>query len=131
MDSADLDRTLSALADRTRRSIVELLREQPRRAGELARELDLNPAGLSRHLRVLRQSQLVEEESPEEDARVRVYRLRREPFAGLQSWVEDVQSFWEGQLTSFKEHAERTRGKGAVGRAPGSAPPGLTRRGKR
>jgi DNA-binding transcriptional ArsR family regulator len=126
MDGADLDRTLSALADRTRRSIVELLRDQPRRAGELARELDLNPAGLSRHLRVLRQSRLVEEESPDEDARVRVYRLRREPFAGLQSWVEDVQSFWEGQLASFKEHAERTRGRSVTGN-----PPAPTRRGKR
>jgi DNA-binding transcriptional ArsR family regulator len=126
MDSADLDRTLSALADRTRRSIVELLRDQPRRAGELARELDSSPAGISRHLRVLRQSRLVEEESPDDDARVRVYRLRREPFAGLQSWVEDVQSFWEEQLASFKEHAERTRGKGAAGSA--SAP---HRRGKR
>jgi DNA-binding transcriptional ArsR family regulator len=122
VDGVDLDRTLSALADRTRRNIVELLRDQPRRAGELA----LNPAGLSRHLRVLRQSRLVEEESPEEDARVRVYRLRREPFVGLQSWVEGVQSFWAGQLASFKEHAERTRGKGAAG--SGSAP---ARRGKR
>jgi DNA-binding transcriptional ArsR family regulator len=126
VDSADLDRTLSALADRTRRSIVELLRDHPRRAGELARELAATPAGISRHLRVLRQSQLVEEQSPDEDARVRVYRLRREPFAGLQSWVEDVQSFWEGQLASFREHAERTRGKGGVGAAPSP-----TRRGKR
>jgi DNA-binding transcriptional ArsR family regulator len=98
---SDLDSTLSALADRTRRGIVELLREQPRRAGDLARQLDTSPAGLSRHLRVLRKSGLVEEEILEEDARVRIYRLRREPFDGLRSWVEQVESFWE--------HAERTR----------------------
>jgi DNA-binding transcriptional ArsR family regulator len=69
---------------------------------------------LSRHLRVLRRSQLVEEESLDEDARVRVYRLRREPFDGLRSWVEDVQSFWEDQLASFKAHAERPRGRGSA-----------------
>lgn len=113
MSEAELDRTLSALADRTRRSIIELLRQQPRRAGELARELEVPPAGLSRHLRVLRQSKLVEEEISDDDARVRVYRLRREPFDGLRSWVEDVQSFWDGQLAAFKAHAERTRGHAA------------------
>lgn len=106
---SDLDRTLAALADRTRRGIVDLLRQKPRRAGELARKLATSPAGLSRHLRVLRKSGLVEEEIHEDDARVRVYRLRREPFDALRSWVEEVEAFWDGQLASFKAHAERTR----------------------
>lgn len=107
---SDLDRTLSALADRTRRSVVELLHERPRRAGELARALQVSPPALSRHLRVLRQSGLVHEEHPEEDARVRVFTLRREPFDALREWVEEVETFWTGELASFKAHAERTRG---------------------
>ncbi len=107
----DLDRTFAALADPTRRAAVELLRGGPRRAGELAEELGSTPAGLSRHLRVLRESGLVVEEVLEEDARVRVYRLERERFDALRTWVEDVETFWTGQLASFKAYAERTRSR--------------------
>jgi len=42
---------------------------------------------------------------------VRVLRLEREPFDALRSWVEDVEAFWGDQLASFKDHAEKTRGK--------------------
>ncbi len=92
---------------------MELLRGGPLRAGELADELGSPPAGLSRHLRILRESGLVAEEVQKDDARVRVYRLEREPFDDLKAWVEDVETFWKGQLASFKAHAEKTRGKRA------------------
>jgi DNA-binding transcriptional ArsR family regulator len=107
----DLDRTLAALADPTRRGVIDLLRKKPRRAGELADALDMSPPAMSRHLRVLRSTGLVEEESSAEDARVRVYTLRQAPFRSLRRWIEDVESFWTLELTSFKEYAERTRGK--------------------
>jgi DNA-binding transcriptional ArsR family regulator len=111
--TVDLDHTLAALADPTRRRVVDLLRKQPRRAGELAAAFDMSPPAMSRHLRVLRKTGLVDEESLEHDARVRVYRLRPEPFAALRSWLEEVEAFWEGQLASFKAHAEQGRkGKG-------------------
>lgn len=105
----DVDRTLAALADPTRRRVVDLLRARPRRAGELAEALSMSPPAMSRHLRVLRTGGLVEEDHAGEDARVRVYRLRPEPFDALRRWVEEVERFWTGQLVSFKEHAERTR----------------------
>lgn len=108
----ELDRTLLALADPARRAAVDLLRDEPRRASDLADALSLTRPAMSRHLRVLRAAGLVEEESPEEDARVRVYRLRPEPFSALRSWVEDVEAFWSGQLEAFKRHAEQ-RGEGA------------------
>lgn len=104
----DLDRLLAALADPTRRGVVELLRERPRRAGELAQELDTSAPAMSKHLRVLRRRGVIEEERLEEDARVRVFRLRREPFSSLSDWLGRVESFWTDQLGSFKEHAERT-----------------------
>jgi DNA-binding transcriptional ArsR family regulator len=106
-----LDRAFSALADPTRRAAVEVLRRGPCRAGELAEALGSTPAGLSRHLRVLRESGLVGEEVLEEDGRVRLLHLEREPFDAVRGWVEDVETFWTGQLASFKAHAERTRGK--------------------
>ena len=110
LSGRDLDRTFAALADPTRRAVVEILRDRPRRAGELAHELGSMPAGISRHLRVLRESGLVTEEVLAEDARVRLYRLERDRFEALRSWVEDVEAFWSSQLGSFEEHAERTRG---------------------
>lgn len=105
----DLDKTFSALADPTRRRVVELLRKKPRRAGDLAAAFGMSAPAMSRHLRVLRRTRLVEEDSLEEDARVRVYRLRRERFAALRGWLDEVEAFWGGQLEAFKEHAERTR----------------------
>lgn len=104
-----LDRTLAALADPTRRGIVELLGESERRAGELAEALEMTPPALSRHLKVLRATGLVEESGLEEDARVRVYRLKRAPFTELGVWVAEVEAFWSEQLAAFKAHAEKTR----------------------
>jgi DNA-binding transcriptional ArsR family regulator len=107
---SDLDRTLAALSDPTRRGVVELLRKRPRRAGELAEAFDMSPPAMSRHLRVLRTHGLVEEDHSGEDARVRVYRLRHEPFRALRRWLDDVEAFWTRELDAFAEHAERTRG---------------------
>jgi DNA-binding transcriptional ArsR family regulator len=104
--SAALDKTLAALADPARRGVVDLLRRKPRRAGELSAALRMSPAAMSRHLRVLRKTGLVLEESLGDDLRVRVYRLRREPFARLQSWLTEVEAFWSDQLEAFKRHAE-------------------------
>lgn len=105
-----LDRTLAALADPTRRRVVDLLRQRPRRAGELARASRMSPPAMSRHLRLLKDSGLIEEEPEQDDRRARVYRLRRGPFRDLQAWLDQVESFWSDQLDAFKAHAERTRG---------------------
>jgi DNA-binding transcriptional ArsR family regulator len=105
-----LDRTFLALADPTRRGVIELLRKKPRRAGELAEALAMSAPAMSRHLRMLRATGLVEEDSVEEDARVRVYRLRPEPFAALRSWLDEVEAFWDDQLGSFKAHVDKKRG---------------------
>jgi DNA-binding transcriptional ArsR family regulator len=106
-----LDTTFTALADPIRRQVVELLRERPRRAGELAAACTMSGPAMSRHLRVLRASGLVEVkgEQFEQDARLRVYRLRPEPFVALQDWLDQVQAFWTDQLDAFKAHIERTQ----------------------
>ena len=111
--SEALDRTLAALADPNRRRTVDLLRERPRRAGELAESLGLTPPAMSRHLRALRQSGLVEESHPAFDARVRVYRLRPGPMDELKAWLEAAENHWADQLSALKAHVEgKARGEG-------------------
>lgn len=108
-----IDAALAALADPTRWRVIELLSERPRRAGEMAAALRATPPALSRHLRVLRGSGLVEEVRVEDDGRVRVYRLRREPFDALSRWLEGLERFWSEQLESFGAHvAQRAAEKG-------------------
>ena len=101
-----LDATFAALADPTRRGVVELLREEPRRASDLAHRLGASKPAMSKHLRVLRDSGLVEA-ACEDDARERIYRLRPDPFQQLQKWLEKVEQFWLIQLDAFKHHVER------------------------
>jgi DNA-binding transcriptional ArsR family regulator len=105
----EVDATLSALADPTRRRVIDLLREGPRRAGDLAATAETSAPAMSRHLRVLRANGLVEALGVDDDARLRVYRLRREPFVALQAWLDQVEAFWGEQLGAFKAHVERTR----------------------
>lgn len=100
------DAAFAALADPSRRRAVELLSERPRRAGELADALGLTAPAMSRHLKALKQSGLVEETHPEFDARVRIYALRREPIAALKAWVDKTENMWARQLTAFKKHVE-------------------------
>jgi DNA-binding transcriptional ArsR family regulator len=101
-----IDRTLAALADPARRRVVDLLRERPHRAGELASAMGLSPPTMSRHLRALRATGIVEESHPEFDARVRIYRLKPEPMTQLKTWLDDTERLWALQLAAFKAHVE-------------------------
>jgi DNA-binding transcriptional ArsR family regulator len=106
--SGPLDRTLAALADPHRRRVVELLHERPRRAGELATSVGVSPSVMSRHLKVLRDSHVVEETSPEFDARVRIYSLRSGATAELRSWLVAIEQGWADQLAALKVYVEQS-----------------------
>ena len=107
----DLDATFLALADPHRRAVIELLKKHPRRAGQIAAALELTPPALSRHLRVLRRSGLIHQEGLDQDARVRIYHLRKKPFDQLRGWLEEVEAFWTGELAAFSEHVERSKAR--------------------
>lgn len=107
--SANLDRTLAALADPHRRNVVQLLRKGPLRAGELAARTGLTPAAMSRHLRTLRSAGVIEETHPEFDARVRIYALNPKPIAALRAWLEETETLWTTQLAALKAHVEKDR----------------------
>lgn len=95
-----------ALADPTRRRVVQMLGERPRRAGELAEAAGTSAPVMSRHLRILLEAGLVSDERVPGDARLRVFRLRREPLVAVQAWLDQVQAHWNEQLGAFKRHVE-------------------------
>lgn len=107
MNTDNLDRTLAALADPHRRRVVDLLRDRPRRAGELAEAARISFPAMSRHLKTLRKSGLVEEDRDEFDSRVRIYRLCNEPMTALKAWLEATEIMWTRQLIALKRHLNK------------------------
>jgi DNA-binding transcriptional ArsR family regulator len=103
-----LDLTLAALADPHRRRVVDLLRERPHRAGELAQAVHVSFPAMSRHLKTLRKSGVVAEDRDEFDSRVRIYRLRPEAMTELKAWLADTEAMWARQLSALKAHLQKT-----------------------
>jgi DNA-binding transcriptional ArsR family regulator len=105
----ELTPLLQALAEPTRLGVVQLLSSGPRRAGELADAFNLSAPTMSKHLRVLLRAGVVVDERPEEDARVRVFRVRPQSVVALRAWLDQLQALWDEQLRSFKQHVEKER----------------------
>jgi DNA-binding transcriptional ArsR family regulator len=115
--------TFVALADPTRFRVVEMLGGQELSAGEIAARCSISGPALSRHLRVLRRTGLVEvvqNERAELDARLRVYRLRPEQFSSVKEWIDQMQAFWMKQLSAFKSYAEGKQDRPSKGLETGS-----------
>jgi DNA-binding transcriptional ArsR family regulator len=95
--------TFAVLAEPTRRSILDLLRERERSVGELVERLTVSQPGVSKHLRVLRDAGLV---SVRTDAQRRVYGLRAEPLAEIDAWLGPYRAFWSGRLDALERHLD-------------------------
>lgn len=92
----DLDRTFHALADGTRRSMIQLLaRGRARSAGELGRRFTSAQPTISRHLKVLEQAGLVERTV---EGRVHRFRLRPKPLREASGWIARHEAFWAGAV---------------------------------
>jgi DNA-binding transcriptional ArsR family regulator len=101
-----MDAVLHAVADPSRRTMLETLREGPATAGELAALLPIARPGVSRHLRVLREAGLVE---VRQEAQRRVYSLRPEPLAEIDGWLSRYRALWGQRMDAL--HTEVARGK--------------------
>jgi DNA-binding transcriptional ArsR family regulator len=92
-----------AIADPTRRAILDRLREGPANAGALAADFRSSRPAVSRHLRVLREARLVVDKRV---GRERVYEVDTMPLEDVAGWIEGYRSFWRSSLDRLKQHLE-------------------------
>ena len=97
------DAAFHALADPTRRALLELLRGAARPAGEIAQAFPVSRPAISKHLRVLRQACLVREHRV---GRQRLYELDPRPLREVDRWLEQYRVFWDTQLAGLKAFVE-------------------------
>jgi DNA-binding transcriptional ArsR family regulator len=95
--------TFDALAEPTRRRILDLLLERERPVGELVRRLKLSQPGVSKHLRVLREAGLV---TVRGEAQRRIYRVHPGPLAEVDEWLEPYRRLWAGRLDALERHLD-------------------------
>ena len=95
--------TFDALAEPNRRRILDLLRGRERAVGELVDVLGVSQPAVSKHLRVLREAGLVDVRV---DAQRRWYRLRPEPLAEVDAWLEPYRRFWSARLDALEAHLD-------------------------
>lgn len=105
--------TFQALADPTRRAVLDLLRRGSQPAGQIANAFPVSRPAISKHLRLLRRAHLVREHR---EGRNRIYQLNPEPLRAVDSWIEQYRVFWASSLNKLKEfveaeHARETQGQ--------------------
>jgi DNA-binding transcriptional ArsR family regulator len=97
----------SAVADPTRRAMLDLLAVKPLSAGEIVAKFPrLTQPGVSQHLRVLREAQLV---GVTVNAQQRIYSLKPDGFRELNHWVSKYQDFWAEKMDALESHLENSK----------------------
>ena len=97
------NKVFRAIADPTRRTILDRLRAGPARAGDLAADFRCSRPAISRHLRVLRQARLVVDHRV---GRERVYTVDPVPLQSVAGWLAGYRAFWEASLATLKRNLE-------------------------
>jgi DNA-binding transcriptional ArsR family regulator len=95
--------TFQALADPTRRAVLDLLRRGSQPAGQIASAFPVSRPAIFKHLRLLRRAHLVREHR---EGRHRVYQLNPEPLRAVDSWIEQYRVFWATSLNNLKAFVE-------------------------
>jgi DNA-binding transcriptional ArsR family regulator len=95
--------TFAALADPTRRAVLDLLRQGSQPAGRIAQAFPVSRPAISKHLRLLRKAHLVEQRR---EGRLRLYSLNPEPLKAVDSWLEQYRIFWRTSLMNLKAFVE-------------------------
>lgn len=107
-----------AVADPTRRAILDLLRDGEAPVAQIAAGFDMTRPAVSRHLRILREAQLVRERRVGTDGRQRVYQLTPGPLREISRWASGYEKFWQTSLTRLQRHVEQRSQPGTRERKP-------------
>jgi DNA-binding transcriptional ArsR family regulator len=102
--AVDVDRVFVALADPTRRHVLELLGRSPTTASALAREMPVTRQGILKHLSVLRDSGLVAGVRTGREVR---FHVRPESLVATASWMTSLAATWDERLALLKRQAEQ------------------------
>src|SRR5215467_7076677 len=97
-----------ALADPTRRAVLDVLRRGNLPAGQIAQAFPVSRPAVSKHLRLLRRARLVEERR---QGRHRVYQLNPGPLRAVDNWLNHYRAFWQSSLTSLRAFVEAEHAK--------------------
>jgi DNA-binding transcriptional ArsR family regulator len=113
--AAPADR-FAALADGTRRHLLEQLATADRAVSELMTGLDISQAAVSQHLRVLREAGLV---TARKEGRHRYYQLRPAALTELRDWLDELERFWQARLAALGDYLREAQlsepeGRGAA-----------------
>jgi len=111
--------TFGALADPTRRAVLDLLRKGRQPAGQIAQAFPISRPAISKHLRLLRRAHLVNEQR---EGRNRFYQLNPEPLRAVDSWLEQYRTFWSASLANLKAFVETEYAKETAGVTARTAP---------
>jgi len=106
--------TFHALADPTRRAVLDLLRRGAQPAGQIAEAFPISRPAISKHLRQLRKARLVVEHR---SGRHRLYQLNAEPLKAVDSWLDHYRNFWQASLDNLKTFVEQEYAR-ETGKAP-------------
>jgi DNA-binding transcriptional ArsR family regulator len=97
----------TALADPTRRQIVEMLADGERTAGAIARQFEVSGPAISQHLKVLREARLVRVRA---DAQRRIYALDAAGIGEIDAWLSNIRRFWRGRLDALEHELTKDEG---------------------
>jgi len=114
----DAEATFQALADPTRRAVLDMLRRGSQPAGNIAGAFPVSRPAISKHLRLLRRAHLVREHR---EGRNRVYQLNPEPLRAVDSWLEHYRSFWSASLANLKAFVEAEHARESLATASPAA----------
>jgi DNA-binding transcriptional ArsR family regulator len=98
--------SLTALADPTRRQIVEMLSRGERAAGDIADKFAISAPAISQHLKVLREARLVQVRV---EAQRRIYTIDPAGFDDIEIWLRHVRQFWKGRLDVLEQELRGTK----------------------
>lgn len=104
LDVADASDVFQAVAEPTRRQILDFLAEGERPVNDVVHRLGVAQPQVSKHLKVLREAGLV---SARRDGKRRVYRVHGARLKSVHDWVREYERFWNRQLQGVKDIAER------------------------